>query len=87
MKYIIGCIVALLVFAGCTDKQRARQFGGETTVSLEKGQKLVNATWKQDNLWLLTRDFKPGEEAQKYRFVEDSSFGMMEGKITIYESK
>ena len=86
MKKLI--IVALAAFAcGCTEQQRARSFGGESTVMLEKGQRLVEITWKNNNLWLLTEPMDSGYVPRTKTFYEDSEFGFMEGKITIIESR
>lgn len=71
--------------AACTQNQRARNFGGTATVELAPGKKLVNATFKKDDLWLLTRAAKPDEKPEVYEFVEDSSFGIMNGKVIIRE--
>lgn len=72
-------------FSGCTENQRARQWGGTATVELQPGRKLVTASFRQDNLWLLTRASKPGEIPEVYELIEDSSFGMMNGKVIIRE--
>lgn len=77
-------LVACLTSA-CTEKQRARQYGGITTTMLPKGQKLVVVTWKEDNLWILTRPMKEGETPETYTFKEDSSYGFAEGTVTIKE--
>lgn len=82
---LMGCIC--LLSAGCTENQRARQFGGTSTQSLPAGQKLLVAAWKQDNLWLLTRPMKTGELPETYELRESSSFGVMEGKVIITETK
>lgn len=82
---LMGCICLLSV--GCTEKQRARQFGGTANETLPAGQKLLVATWKQDNLWLLTRPMKAGETPETYEFNESSSFGVMQGKVIITETK
>lgn len=79
--------VVLILFGGCTEQQRAKQFGGSATIDLPPGKKLVVATWKDDNLWFLTRDMEMGEKAETYTFAESSSWGMMEGVITIKEHK
>lgn len=82
---LMGCIC--LLSAGCTENQRARQFGGTANETIPAGQKLLVATWKQDNLWLLTRPMKAGETPETYEFRESSSFGVMQGKVIIKESK
>lgn len=85
-------MVVLFVFAvigmiSCTSNQRARSFGGSSIENLEPGKKLLNATWKQDDLWLLTRPMNSTDVAETYVFVESSSYGLMNGKVTIKESK
>ena len=92
MKKKVIVLVASTMFAigaltGCTDNTMAKNFGGDMTVNLEKGQKLEEVTWKDDSLWYLTRPMKEGEEPQTYTFQEDSSFGIFEGTVTIVESK
>lgn len=82
---LLGCICLLSV--GCTENQRARKFGGTANEALPPGQKLLVATWKQDNLWLLTRPMKLGEVLETYEFRESSSFGVIQGKVIITETK
>lgn len=53
MKKIVFYLLLALAFVSCTDNQKARSFGGEETVNLEAGMRLINATWKQDDLWFL----------------------------------
>ena len=87
MKKILKLSVVLLLFImmSCTQNQRVKSFGGEATINLEKGQKLINATWKNEDLWLLTTDRKTSEKPKIYYFSEKSSFGMMEGTYKIVE--
>ena len=65
----------------------ARKFGGDITVNLQTNEKLVNITWKNSNMWILTRPMKSDEEAETYTFYEDSNCGIFEGKVTLIESK
>ena len=76
-KILIIAAVAISFLASCTDNQRARQFGGTETVDIPEGRILVNCTWKQDDLWILTKDTTTG----KMYFNEKSSFGVLEGEI------
>lgn len=76
-KTLIIAAVAIAFLASCTDNQRARQFGGTETVDIPEGRILVNCTWKQDDLWILTKDTTTG----KMYFNEKSSFGVLEGEI------
>lgn len=81
------CVVlsALFVGTGCTQNQMAKQFGGTAKIELPAGKKLVVATWKDQSLWYLTRDRRSDEKAENYTFQEESSFGMVEGKVIFIE--
>lgn len=79
---VMGAIMMALL-TGCTDNMRTRTFGGKQTIELEKNQRLVNVTWKGDNLWILTK--QDSTKPSIYKFTEDSSFGTFEGVIIIKE--
>ena len=87
LKAVILVIAVAVTIASCTQNQRARNFGGTETVNLAKGQRLVIATWKQDNLWYLTEPMPADYIPQKKEFIENSSYGLMEGKVVFIESK
>jgi len=88
LLFALVCICSLVFITGCTEQERAKDFGGATTVTLPKGQKLVNVTWKQEgNLWYLVRPMRAGEVAETYQFKESSSFGVMEGQVTLTETR
>jgi len=78
MKKIIF-LVAVFGLLSCTDNQRARNFGGTETITLEPQEKFINITWKQDNLWVIVQDTITGV----YYAKEKSSYGLMEGKVII----
>jgi len=80
-------LAVILLATGCTENQRARSFGGTSTHELPPNSKLVTATWKQDDLWMLTRPMHTNDTAETYEFRESSSFGLMEGKVIIKERR
>ena len=88
MKKVIAtvliCAVCLLL-AGCNPV--ARKFGGNVEINLKPGEKLSNVTWKKDSLWILTKPMRPTDIAETYSFKEDSTFGLLEGTVTIKEHK
>jgi hypothetical protein len=86
MKKILY-VLPLLVLFGCTENERAKSWGGNTNLDLPKGQKLVNVTWKETQLWYLTRPMKSDDIAETYVFHESSNYGVMEGSVTIIEHK
>ena len=66
--FMFLCVVLTV---SCTQNQRARNFGGNATYTLLKGQKLVMVTWKEDDLWYLSRPMKEGEDVETYTLQED----------------
>ena len=83
---ILFSLVVALTFSACTENQRIKNFGGKSVIELPKGKKLVNVTWKDDNLWYLTRNMNQTDTSEEYIFSEKSSFGMMEGVYVIKET-
>jgi hypothetical protein len=93
IKWIIRINVVVLVVlwsalfgVSCTEQQRAKTWGGSSTIHIPVEAKLVLVTWKNDDLWILIRERKEGEKAEEYLFQESSSWGLMEGKIKIVEN-
>lgn len=82
-KLLVALLV--LILSGCTDNMRARNFGGSMKVDLKPGFKLVNVTWKDEQLWTLERETKDGEKPETFHFREKASFGMLEGEVVIVE--
>lgn len=78
--------VSCLSLMGCS-QYFARSFGGDYSHELPKGEKLVNATWKEDSLWYLTKPMAEDDVVETYTFQADSVFGVFEGTVTIIESK
>lgn len=79
-------LMILFAVSSCTENQRAKNFGGTSNIDLPKDTKLVTVTWKGDELWYLVRERKENETVETYTFIEDSSFGMMEGKVILKEN-
>lgn len=85
-KLLLGLVVGIGLIS-CTENSRVKTFGGTGDINLPKGQKLVNATWKGEQIWYLSRPFRKDEEAEVYRFQEESSWGVVEGTYYIHETK
>lgn len=83
---LIIAVLSLLVVS-CTNNSRVKNWGGSATLTLPQGQKLVNVTWKESELWYLTRPMTINDNAETYYFQEESSWGMVEGKYIIVEQK
>jgi uncharacterized lipoprotein YajG len=84
MKKLL-CLASILLLAGCSANDRARNYGGTMKIELPSNTKFINATWRGDNVWYLYRDRKPGESVDIYTFKEDSSFGLLEGAVIFNE--
>ena len=77
MKKLLFITLVTLLLLSCTDNQRARNFGGKEVVELPKNRILLNATWKNVDLWLLTKD----TITNQIYFNENSNWGILEGSI------
>ena len=78
----------LLFMFSCTENSRVKNFGGTGREVIPCDKVLVNATWKGDELWLLTRKRTANDtEYNTYYFDEKSSFGVMEGTFILTEKK
>lgn len=87
-KFILYLIFFILILAGISNANFfTRNFGGEITINLESNHKLINATWKNSSLWILTKEMNKDDVAETYKFVEDSNFGIFEGSVIIIENK
>lgn len=87
---LIPTVILIIVVAlqsGCTKNSRVKNWGGSAEYELETGQKLEEVTWKDDNLWILTRPMTEDEEPVTWTFSEKSSLGLIEGTYYIVESK
>lgn len=77
----------IFVLGSCTENSRVKNFGGEGIINLPQGRKLVNVTWKDTQLWYITRQMRPDDVVETYIFKEESSWGVIEGSYNIVESK
>lgn len=87
MKKLFLAIGVIAMLGSCTENNRVKNWGGDGTLTLPKGQKLINVTWKESQIWYLTRPMTPQDSCQIYTFHESSSWGVMEGTYTIIEVK
>ena len=87
MKKLFLAIGVIVMLGSCTENSRVKSFGGEGTINLPQGRKLVNVTWKETQVWYLTRPMNSTDVAETYQFHEESSWGMVEGTYNIVETK
>jgi len=86
-RIVLVMSVMMLMLASCTENERVKNWGGDGTINLPKGRKLVNVTWKEAQIWYLTRQMDSTGVVETYQFHEESGYGVMEGTYTIIESK
>ena len=86
IKLVLVIILSIVMFSGC-QQSLTRNFGGTTTVKLEPGQRLVEVTWKDNNLWYLVEPMEPNYTPKTKEFIESSNGGVFEGKVIFIESK
>ena len=78
--FIFMSIICLMcVHYNCTSNMRTKTFGGKEEIVLKTNEKLINITWKVNNLWVLTEDTTTHI---KY-FRENSSWGIWQGEIVV----
>lgn len=86
MKKAIYAFAAIFLMASCTDNDRVKNWGGSAELTIPSDEKFVNVTWKESELWIVTRDRTAADTTyDTYRFQEKSSYGMMEGTYIIKE--
>jgi hypothetical protein len=87
MKKVFLAVLMGVMVTSCTENERVKAWGGEGTINLPKGKKLVNVTWKETQIWYLTRNMDSNDVAETYEFHEESSYGVIEGTYKIVETK
>lgn len=87
MKNII--LTGLLLFGlnACTTNEMARIYGGTQTIDVPCNQKVINVTWKETDIWYLTRPMRSDEIAETFSFKEKSTYGVAEGNVVLKECK
>jgi len=77
MKKLMMILGVMVVMSSCTENVRARHFGGTETLALNPNEVVLNVTWKDNDMWICTKDTTSG----MVYFREKSSWGMVEGAI------
>lgn len=81
MKKLIAAIVAVVGLVGLTGCEQyvTNKLGGTTELKIPEGSRLVNVTWKLDNIWYLVYF----ENTNTCHFKESTSMGVLEGTVVI----
>lgn len=86
MKKLIVILLMFLCLTSC-EQSITRTMGGTTKIELEPGEKLVEATWKDDNIWYLVEPMDSDYVPKTKTFKESSGIGVLEGKVIFYEKR
>jgi len=89
-KLLLSLSVAVALFVSCmmtSCQSCTRRMGGTTVINLEKGEKLTEATWKDDNIWYLVEPMEGDYVPKKKILKETSNTGLLEGQVIFIESK
>lgn len=88
MKKILFVLIACVCMSlmSC-DQVISRKFGGNTTINLKPGERLVEATWKENNIWYLVEHMDSNYEPKVKTLKESSVLGVAEGSITFIETR
>jgi len=87
MKNLLVIIIILVSLTSCTQQQRAKKWGSTATIDVPINKKVINVTWKDNDVWILTKPMSSKDIAEVYEFNESSSWGILEGKLVIKEWK
>jgi len=85
MKRLLIILMVVMSIVGCTDNKMARQYGGTETIELPTGQRVMGVTWKETDVWVLTR-VDTSIRPTRVVFQEKSSMGVFEGEIIINQN-
>ena len=86
MKKFIVILLMFLCLTSC-EQTITRTMGGTTKIELEPGEKLVEVTWKYNDIWYLVEPMDSDYVPKTKVFKESSLFGICEGQVTFIESK
>lgn len=87
-KILIGLVIALsIVCTSCSQQTIVREFGGTMQVELPAGEELMEATWKDDALFYLTRPMSDDYIPTTKTFREKSPYGVMQSTIVFIEKR
>jgi len=86
MKKILIILFSILCLTSC-DQSLTRTIGGTTKIELKPGEKLIEATWKGDDIWYLVEPMDSDYVPKTKVFKESSRMGVLEGKVIFYEKR
>ena len=86
MKKILFVFTLVLCLCSC-EQSIIRSFGGTMKIELESGEKLIEATWKGDDIWYLVEPMDSDYTPKQKTLKESSRAGIIEGKVIFIEKR
>lgn len=83
--FMLGGLVVLGTQLSADINSFARKWGGTVTHKLPAGLTVYSASWKKDDLWVLTRERLPTETKQNWVYKEFSNWGLVQGSVILEE--
>lgn len=87
MKKLLVLVGLIAILSSCTEQHVKRQYGGTIEIKLPAGERLMEATWKGEDLFYLTEPMEEDYKPKIKMFRESSSWGVMETNVKFIESK
>lgn len=88
MKKFIVILASMMILSSCTQNERVKRFGGSATIDIPADRQFVNVTWKENDLWVVTKTRTTSDTLRNvYQLQESSSWGILEGTYTINETR
>lgn len=84
---LLAAAIVCIALSSCTRQSITRNYGGKMEIQLPPGQELMEATWKEDNLFYLTRPMADDYVPVNKTFQESSSWGILESTVIFIESR
>ena len=85
--YLFLSLLTILSFSSCTEQFRVREFGGKMEIEVPAGYKVTSATWKEAELFYFLEPMEDDYVPTEKKFVESSSFGILESEVTFKEKR
>lgn len=82
---IVSIFILLAILMLLRPQSMSKSMGGTTTITLDPGLKLEEITWKDNDLWYLTRPMRSDEHAETHTFQQSSNLGILQGTVIIVE--
>ena len=82
---IVSIFILFAILMFFRPQSMSKSMGGTTTITLDPGLKLEEITWKDNDLWYLTRPMRADEHAETHTFQQSSNLGILHGTVVIIE--